>query len=65
MRQWITFLLVFSVGPPLLFALIGWISRSFWLSVAALLFVGVLVDRWLRKRENPRPDEPEGSSDED
>jgi len=64
MRQWITFMLIFSVGPTLLLALIGWISRSFWLSVAALLLVGVAVDRWLRRQETPPPDEPEDSSED-
>ena len=60
MRQWITFLLVFSLGPTLLFALIGGIARSTTLSIVAVLLVGIVADHWLRRRAPPPDDGDDG-----
>jgi membrane protein implicated in regulation of membrane protease activity len=62
MRRLVTFLLVFSIAPTLLLALAGWIARSTTLSILAVLLVGILVDRWLRQREQQPPPADDGDS---
>jgi hypothetical protein len=61
MRRWVTFMLVFSLGPTLLLTLVGWIARSTTLSIVALLLVGIVVDHWLRQREQQRPEDADDS----